>query len=217
LPSSFPARWGGKIEWTCGLGRPEVYQDICRLIVKRVVPSSLAVPRNQGISSGWQSQTARYTPQNITHKTQRTHAPCELCVNHLIHSASTTISIHPVHTVDTRCATQRLLATCDYAVTLLSVSVLLITLMCTCDVSDNAKTTSLYLSSNAHFDMHEADDLRFMSNLCTLFRLALIARLACHILAVSELASSSVLSTRSSLPSTVPLWMPTQRLMVDGL
>jgi hypothetical protein len=191
LPSSFPARWGGKIEWTCGLGRPEVYQDICRLIVKRVVPSSLAVPRNQGISSGWQTA---YTPQNITHKTQRTHAPCELCVNHLL-----TISIHPVHDVDTRCATQRLLATCDYAVTFLSV--LLTTLMCTCDVSDNAKTTSLYPSANAHFDMHEADDLRFMFNLCTLFRLALIARLACHILAMSELASFSVLSTRSSLPS----------------
>jgi hypothetical protein len=146
----------------------------------------------------WQSQTA-YTPQNITHKTQRTRAPCELCDNHLIHFASSTISIHPAHAVDTRCATQRLLATCDYTVAFLSI--LLITLMCTCDVSDNAKTTSLYPSANAHFDMHEAEDLRFMSNLCTLFRLALIARLACHILAMSELASSSVLSTRSSLPS----------------
>jgi hypothetical protein len=78
--------------------------------------------------------------------------------------------------------------------------------MCTRDVLDNAKTTSLYPSANAHFDMHDAEDLRFMSNLCTLFRLALIAKqLACHILAMSELGFRYFLRDHHFLPSAVPL------------
>jgi hypothetical protein len=105
----------GKIEWICGLNRPEVYQG--HLSTNRQACRTV-VTGKKSRNTVWQPQTA-FTPQNITHKTQRTHAPCELCDNHLIHSASSTISIHPVHAVDTRCATQRLLATCDYTVTVL--------------------------------------------------------------------------------------------------